>query len=501
MEVDSGVERSTIPKSLFEEKLTNVCKLSPSALSLHQYDHSPLTITGECCADLEFNGHKMKATSVVVDITGKYPLFGRDWLQQLGICLTALVNQYAMQVHHINHQVSESDRFLDEYADIFKKELGLLRDIEANITVEQLALPQFHKHRPIPFALKDKVGQGELVPVERAEWAAPIVVVHKKDGGIRICGDFKVSINPVICSQIYPLSTPEEMFSMLANGKSFTKLDLARAYKQMAVKKECQHLLTINTHLGLFRYTRLPFGISTAPALWQKAMAQVLQGLPGVICFIDDILVTGHTRDEHKENLHKVLTRLRRYGLRLKKSKCKFFQKELEFLGHVISNEGIKPTTECVKSIQDAPCPVNKQELQSFLGLVTYNAKFVPPLSHVLQPLNLLLHKNQKWMRKSAQQMPLTKQNSSSVNLTLAHYDVKKPIKVHCDASPKGLGACLVYVMPNGFEQPVAYASRSLQPAKQRYAQIEREALGIIFAVRHFHQYLYGRSFTLVTDH
>ena len=346
------------------------------------------------------------------------------------------------------------------------------------------------------------MAQGELVPVERAEWAAPIVVVHKKDGGIRICRDFKVSINPVICSQIYPLPTPEEMFSMLANGESFTKLDLARAYKQMAVKKECQHLLTINTHLGLFRYTRLPFGVSTAPALWQKAMAQVLQGLPGVVCFIDDILVTGHTRDEHKENLHKVLTRLRQYGLRLKKSKCKFFQKELEFLGHVISNEGIKPTTERVKSIQDAPRPVNKQELQSFLGLVTYNAKFVPSLSHVLQPLNLLLHKNQKWMWKSAQQSAFDKAKQLLCKpCTLAHYDVKKPIKVYCDASPKGLGACLVHVMPNGFEQPVAYASRSLQPAEQRYAQIEREALGIIFAVRRFHQYLYGRSFTLVTDH
>ena len=263
--------------------------------------------------------------------------------------------------------------------------------------------------------------------------------MHKKDGGICICGDFKVSINPVICSQIYPLPTPEEIFSMLANGESFTKLDLARAYKQMAVKKECQHLLTINTHLGLFRYTRLPFGISTAPALWQKAMAQVLQGLPGVVCFIDDILVTGHTRDEHKENLHKVLTRLRQYGLQLKKSKCKFFQKELEFLGHVISNEGIKPTTECVKSIQDAPCPVNKQELQSFLGLVTYNAKFVPSLSHVLQPLNLLLHKNQKWMWKSAQQNAFDKAKQLLCKpCTLAHYDVKKPIKVYCDASPKG---------------------------------------------------------------
>ena len=154
----------------------------------------------------------------------------------------------------------------------------------------------------------------------------------------------------------------------------------------MAVKKECQHLLTINTHLGLFRYTRLPFGISTVPALWQQAMTQVLQGSPGVVCFIDDILVTGHTRDEHKENLHKVLSRLRYYGLRLKKSKCKFFQKELEFLGHIISSEGVKPTEERIKSIQEAPRPVNKQELQSFLGLMTYNAKFVPSLSHVLQP-------------------------------------------------------------------------------------------------------------------
>ena len=270
----------------------------------------------------------------------------------------------------------------------------------------------------------------------------------------------------------------------------------------MAVKEECQHLLTINTHLGLFRYTRLPFGISTAPALWQKAMAQVLQGLSGVVCFIDDILVTGHTREEHKENLHKVLSRLRQYGLRLKKSKCKFFQKELEFLGHIISSEGIKPTEERVRSIQDAPRPVNKQELQSFLGLITYNSKFLPSLSHVLQPLNLLLRKNQEWVWKSAQQNAFTKAKQLLCKpCTLTHYDVKKPIKVYCDASPKGLGACLVHLMTDGSEQPVAYASTSLQSSEQKYAQIEHEALGIIFAVRRFHQYLYGRSLTLVTDH
>ena len=133
----------------------------------------------------------------------------------------------------------------------------------------------------------------------------------------------------------------------------------------MKVTESSRPLLTINTHLGLFQYTRLPFGISTAPAIWQKAMSQVLQGIPGVVYFIDDILVTGHTRQEHKANLRRVLDRIREYGLHLKKSKCLFFQKELEFLGHLISKDGVKPTESRIKNVQEAPPLKNKQELQS----------------------------------------------------------------------------------------------------------------------------------------
>ena len=254
--------------------------------------------------------------------------------------------------------------------------------------------------------------------------------------------------------------------------------------------------------MGLFQYTRLPFGISTAPSLWQKAMAQVLQGLPGVVCYIDDILVTGRTRAEHKENLLKVLDRLCHHGLCVKKAKCQFFHKQLEFLGHAISNDGIKPTEEQIRSIHKALPPANKQELQSFLGMMTYNAKFLPSLSHVLHPLYLLLRKNSKWAWKSKQQnaFEAAKQLLCEQG-TLAHYDIHKPIKLYCDASPKGLGACLVHVMQEGSEQPVAYASRSLQSAEQKYAQIKREALAIVFAVKRFHQYVYGQEFTLVTDH
>jgi len=164
-----------------------------------------------------------------------------------------------------------------------------------------------------------------------------------------------------------------------------------------------------------------------------------------------------------------------------------------------ISNDGIKPTEERIRSIKRAPPPVNKQELHSFLGI---NAKFLLSLSLVLHPLYMLLRKNHKWMWKAKQQKAF---NAAKQLLfeqdTLALYDVQKPIKLYCDASPVGLGACLVHVIQDGLEQPVAYASRSLQPAEQKYVQIEHEALAIIFAVKCFHQYVYGWEFTLVTDH
>ena len=159
-----------------------------------------------------------------------------------------------------------------------------------------------------------------------------------------MCGDFKVTIYLVICPLVYPLPMPEELFRTLANGESYSKLDLFLDYKQMKVEKSSQPFLTINTHLGLCRYARLPFGTSTASTLWQKAMAPVLQGIPGVVYFSDDILVTGYTRMEHEAKLQRVFGRIREYGLRLKKSKCLCFQKELEFLSHLISQDGIKPT-------------------------------------------------------------------------------------------------------------------------------------------------------------
>ena len=182
-----------------------------------------------------------------------------------------------------------------------------------------------------------------------------------------------MTINPHLCPKPFPLPTPDEVFATLAQGESFSTIDLARAYKQMEVSPDSQAYLTINTHMGLFRYQRLPFGIATAPAIWQRAMSVVLQGCKGVVYYIDDILVTGKSREEHEHNLRQVFTRLEQFGLRIQLSKCHFFQDSVTYLGHEITCEGVKPTRERVEGIRHAPRPQNKAELKSFLGLMTYN--------------------------------------------------------------------------------------------------------------------------------
>ena len=190
--------------------------------------------------------------------------------------------------------------------------------------------------------------------------------------------------------------------------------------------------------------------------LWPRP---VLSGIPKVAYYIDDILITGRTRAEHIENLWMVLCRLREYGLKLKHSKCEFFAKDLEFLGHRISPEGVKLTAERIASIRKAPAPTNKQELKSFLGMLTYNARFLPNVSHTLYPLNQLLQQNASWVWKSEHQKAFdAAKRMLSSDRALAHYDVNRPVKLFCDASAYGLGTCLVHIMDDGSQKPIAYA-------------------------------------------
>ena len=180
---------------------------------------------------------------------------------------------------------------------------------------------------------------GVVKKVERSDWASPIVCVPKKDGSIRICGDFNVSVNQVLLDNPYPLPDTEDIFATLGSGTLFSKIDLSNAYQQMELTPESQHYLTVNTHKGLYAYQRLTYVIASAPTLFQSIMDQILQGMDNVRCRIDDILIRTEPH-EHLQALDKVLTRLEKHGILAKWSKCEFMVPSVEFLGYRVDGEG-----------------------------------------------------------------------------------------------------------------------------------------------------------------
>ena len=203
-------------------------------------------------------------------------------------------------------------------------------------------------------------------------------------------------MNRETITETYPLPRVEDLLASLAGGTAFSKLDLTQAYQQVVLDDESKEMVTINTHRGLYRVNQLPFRVASAPSLFQRIMENLLQGIPGVLIYIDGILVTGKTIAEHLSNLESVLVRLEYAGVRLKRSKCSFLMPSVKFLGHCISAKGIQPTLEKVEAIRKASEPSDVTQLKSFLGAVNYYGKFLPDLSSILAPLYKLLKKDVK---------------------------------------------------------------------------------------------------------
>ena len=190
--------------------------------------------------------------------------------------------------------------------------------------------------------------------VEFSEWATPIVHVPKADSTTRSCGDYAVTVNPQLNVTRYPIPLPEYVFIKLCGGQQFPKLDLKSAYQQLPLDPDSQQFVTINAHCGLYRYKRLPFRIASSPAIFQRTMEIILQGLENVACIQADILITQKDEDRHIKTLNMVLKRLDDYGLRLQLNKCKFKQKSVTYMGYIISADGISPTDEKIEAIRQA---------------------------------------------------------------------------------------------------------------------------------------------------
>lgn len=396
------------------------------------------------------------------------------------------------------------------FKDVFDENVGsCIKGSQVELKLKEDAKPTFHRAYDMPFALKERVEHellkmvqsGILRKVSFRNWASPIVVVPKKNSEIRICMDFKKTLNQVLNTDHCVLPLPEEIYSSLSGQRFFTVIDLKGAYQQLRVGEKSQELLVINTHLGLFGFTRLTYGVSSAPGIFQSVMDTILSGQKNTKCYLDDILVYGSSLKECYENVKNVFRKLQEFNVKINVSKCKFFKKEVEFLGHNIDNKGIHPTEDKIKAIKEAPSPKSLTELKSYLGLISYYRKFIPMLSSRLKPLYDLcqnsIHFSESWSNECEHVFQTSKEWLTSDSV-LTHYDPKQTIYVTCDASSRGVGCVLSHSIDNT-EKPVLFASSSLSKAEQNYSHLDREALAIIFALKKFHKYLYGRRFVLVT--
>ena len=305
--------------------------------------------------------------------------------------------------------------------------------------------------------------------------------ILKSDGQVRICGDYKLTVNQAAKLDSYPIPRIEDLYDPLNGGQTFTKLELSSAYLQLPLDEASKDCTTINTHRGLFRYTRLTLGISSLPSIFQRSMDTLLQDIPHVSVYIDDIFISRKTEADHVKNLDAVLRRLSDAGMTVCKEKCVFQAKEVEYLDYRIDAEGLHPAVDKVRVVVEAPVPRNVSELKSDVGLLNYYGRFLPGLSTVLAPLNTMLTKAAicNWGPKQDESFKASKHLLSSSKV-LVHFDAKKDLLLACDTSPYGVWAVLSHRMPDGTEKPIAFASRSLASAERKYSQLEKEGLAVV---------------------
>ena len=517
-QVDTGSTANILP---FQEyvRATKDCsgdKIDHRNITLVMHDQSKSKALGRVRLRVEHMGSKHDLNFIVVDMVVK-PLLGFKTSQGMGLVRLMncddehppVITQSVEEIHGPSDDVM-NDTVLSEYADVFCG-LGCLPG-EYSITLDETVQPVVHAPRRVPAPKREAVKQeldklvadGIIAPVtEPTDWVSSVLAVPKKNGTVRICLDPK-DLNKAIKRSHYPLPTIEDMSTQLNNAKVFSVLDAKCGFWQVKLEEKSSHFTTFNTPFGRFRWLRMPFGINSAPEVFQRKMNEAIEGLQGIHVIADDFLVVGYGDTymaavrNHDENLASLLARCQKLNLTLNPEKVKLRQTEVPFVGHLLTAQGFVADPEKVRAIRDMPTPTDVASLKRFLGMVNYLAKYLPHLSSVAEPLRRLEHKEAEWCWCPVHDNSVnTIKNLICKAPVLKFYDVKQDVTVECDASQTGLGATL---LQEG--HPVAFASRALTPAETRYAQIEKELLAVVFACEKFDTFLYGKELINVkTDH
>ena len=434
----------------------------------------------------------------VFDGPKKLDLLGRADCVAFG--LIARVN-----VATIPDGAMSQEQIMREFSDVVSESIGCMPG-EYRIKIDESVQPVVHSSRPLPVPLREKV-KTELASLEKnniiakvdhpTPWVSSMVVVRKKNTErVRICID-PTDLNTAIKREHFPMNNFDDVVTRLAGSKVFSTLDANMGYYQMKIDPDSSDLTTFNTPFGRYKYLRMPMGLKCASEVFQREMVRQFGELDGVEVVVDDLLVHGRTEAEHNQRLMKVMEKARQIDLKLNKNKCRIGLSEVNYVGHLITGDGLKPTDERVKAITSMPEPKDVHELETLLGMIAYVSKFIPNLSELNHPLRAVKKKEEwQWGDEESRALNNIKTALTSAPV-LKFYDVTKPVTISVDASMKGLGAAIIQE-----NAVVAYASRTLTDTETRYAQIEKEMLAVVFGCTKFHKLIYGKEdVTIESDH
>lgn len=403
-------------------------------------------------------------------------------------------------------------RLFTEYDDIIAKGdvARPARTETQKIYLKPNTVPRYIKQYRLPPSYSEtiakkvrKMVQNNLAEPSVSSWNSPVLLVPKK--GAESVDDYRLVIdyrrlNDVLEDDKYPIPDINEILDGLGKAKYFSTIDLDQGYYQISLDKASRPYTAFTTSDGHFQLTRMPMGLKTSPPVFSRIMRTALGDLVGKICYIylDDVIIYGSTINDHERNLRQVLERLRKIGLQINFKKCKFFKTSVSFLGHIVSDEGLKPDPEKFSVIKDWPTPRNVKEVQSFLGLLNYYRRFVKDFATIAKPLYTLTKKDTVFLwtadcEKAFNQLKYCVCNPPA----LAYPDFSQPFIIQTDASETGLGA----VIMNYDKRPVAFLSHTLSKTQQAYHITDKELLAIVFALKKWNNYLLGQKFIVQTDH
>ena len=512
--IDTGAARSLIPRRLVGGRLRK------SAFVMKAANGSYIGTYGIKEYPINYNTNRYSWKFLIADVF--MPIIGADFLSYFSLAVDVRnrrllptgspLLKYGAQTPQTSAASASSpfDALFSEFADVFSTTLPSYakknHDIQHHITTKGPPVyAKFRRLSPAKLEAAKKVfreleAQG-ICQKASSPWSSPLHMVLKKDGTYRPCGDYR-RLNNITEGDHYPLPNINDITSFLDGAKVFSKLDLTKGYYQIPMAPKDIPKTAVTTPFGTFTFNYSCFGLRNAGATFQRTMDMILGDLPFCTVYIDDILVFSKSAKEHLKHLRIILQRLRDYGLILHPQKCSLAKDQMEFLGHSLSSKGVTPTKEKVDAITRFPTPKSIKSLQEFIGMITYYHRFLPGIARILAPLhNALSGKKKKLVWTEALQTAFEKAKmsiSKAVLLSFPSKDAK--LQLLTDASDHAIGAALQQVTPNG-PAPIAFFSRKLSPAEQRYSTFDRELLAVYAAVRHFRHFLEAVPFDVFTDH